>query len=145
MLVFILNNIKTLLLSYSLEMSNLKVTFGLEFESEVWFGGRCHGSHKAGLLTSDIDDFDPLKSNSSPLRSNLNSQAPLSITNPLYTYENHNIKQNGAYLVCNVNHTGNDLLQEYGLNFNFSNMPNQQTFDSFNTNKSEFTRTVDKI
>ncbi|KAJ8922376.1 hypothetical protein NQ315_004319 [Exocentrus adspersus] len=89
--------------------------------------------------TSDLEDFDPLSSKSSPSRSNSKtSQAPLSITNPLYTYENHGLKQNGRTSSSQQwtnNRNDQDLLQEYGLNFNFSSAQGQQSFDPFNTNK----------
>lgn len=71
--------------------------------------------------TSDIDDFDPLKSGSS-------NQVPLTISNPLYTYENHKIANNIVPIrpnsaVYNKECSRNDqlLLQEYGLDFSFSN------------------------
>ncbi|XP_063910871.1 DENN domain-containing protein 1B isoform X2 [Zophobas morio] len=73
---------------------------------------------------SDIDDFDPLKSNSY----SSSAPAPLSLSNPLYTYENHNTKQNGSVPSRN----DQDLLQEYGLDFkSFSSVQNQQIFDPF--------------
>ncbi|XP_008195559.1 DENN domain-containing protein 1A isoform X3 [Tribolium castaneum] len=71
--------------------------------------------------TSDTDDFDPLKTNS------YSSSAPLSLSNPLYTYENHTTKQNGSV----QNRNDQDLLQEYGLDFSFTSAPNQQIFDPF--------------
>ncbi|XP_044258564.1 DENN domain-containing protein 1A-like isoform X3 [Tribolium madens] len=73
--------------------------------------------------TSDTDDFDPLKSNSY----NSGAPAPLSLSNPLYTYENHSTKQNGSV----QNRNDQDLLQEYGLDFSFSSVQNQQIFDPF--------------
>lgn len=73
--------------------------------------------------SSDLDDFDPLKSKSS------NDQLPLSISNPLYTYEEHKLPQNNSSL----NRNDQDLLKEYGLNFNFTNLQNQQHFDPFPT------------
>ncbi|RZC38987.1 DENN domain-containing protein 1A [Asbolus verrucosus] len=76
---------------------------------------------------SDIDDFDPLKSNS------YSSSAPLSLSNPLYTYENHTTKQNGSVPKVSplaTNRNDQDLLHEYGLDFNsFSSVQNQ--FDPF--------------
>ncbi|XP_074038123.1 DENN domain-containing protein 1B isoform X1 [Leptinotarsa decemlineata] len=89
--------------------------------------------------TSDIDDFDPLKSTPS-LQSN-SSKLPLSISNPVYSYENHSLKQNGSNshsqqrtkIECSRN--DQDLLQEYGLDFSFSTIPNQSNFDPFQTNK----------
>ncbi|XP_017777504.1 PREDICTED: DENN domain-containing protein 1A-like isoform X2 [Nicrophorus vespilloides] len=86
--------------------------------------------------SSDIYEFDPLKSNSSLSSSSyLNSSdllsksledghAPLSVSNPLYNYENHNIKQNGTPTERpKYNSKDKDLLEEYGIDFNM--------FDSF--------------
>ncbi|KAJ8937763.1 hypothetical protein NQ318_006626 [Aromia moschata] len=108
---------------------------------------RKRNEHSEDLIrldsTSDIDDFDPLKSKSSRSSSNASNQAPLSLSNPLYTYENHSVKQNGGQSTgsqqqrsnreCNRN--DQDLLQEYGLDFNFSSRQNQPNFDPFNINK----------
>lgn len=86
--------------------------------------------------TSDeiIDDFDPLKSNNS------SSQVPLSISNPLYTYENHKISENGIVPKPPPRPTSSrndqDLLQEYGIDFNnFGSFQNRQAhvFDPFGT------------
>lgn len=80
--------------------------------------------------SSDIDDFDPLKStsysssvpNSSYFQSqSCDDKAPMSITNPLYNYENYGISKNGS--MPNVpqrskfSRETQDLLEEYGLNF----------------------------
>lgn len=105
--------------------------------------------------TSDIDDFDPLVTKSTSHKSKL----PLTISNPLYTYENNSIKQNGGIsnssfkqqqqqnLQVTNRETQNDqdLLQEYGLNFNFSSIQNQNNFDAFGTSskvnvKSQWTK-----
>jgi hypothetical protein len=76
---------------------------------------------------SDIDDFDPLKSHSY----SSSAPAPLSLSNPLYTYENHNPKQNGS-VPSTTNRNDQDLLHEYGLDFNsFSSVQNPQMFDPF--------------
>ncbi|CAH1962863.1 unnamed protein product [Acanthoscelides obtectus] len=83
---------------------------------------------------SDIDDFDPLKSKSSPdstSSSNSTGHVPLSITNPLYTYENHSVKQNGGTSSTAFQRNDQDLLHEYGLDFGFSNTNNQSAFDMF--------------
>lgn len=74
--------------------------------------------------TSDIDDFDPLKTNSY----DSNAPAPLSLANPLYTYENH--KTNGS---LSNSRNDQDLLQEYGLDFKSfpSVQSHQQHFDPF--------------
>ncbi|KAG5900476.1 hypothetical protein JTB14_010888 [Gonioctena quinquepunctata] len=87
---------------------------------------------------SDIDDFDPLKSSpSSPSNSN---NLPLSISNPVYNYENHSVKQNGGSsklqqrLNMECSRNDQDLLQEYGLDFSFSTV-NQNSFEPFQTNK----------
>lgn len=76
-----------------------------------------------------MDDFDPLKSNN-------NSQVPLSISNPLYTYENHKISQNGIVPKPPPRPTSSrndqDLLQEYGIDFN--NFGREEPiFDPFGT------------
>ncbi|CAH1998632.1 unnamed protein product [Acanthoscelides obtectus] len=84
--------------------------------------------------SSDIDDFDPLKSKSSPdstSSSNSTGHVPLSITNPLYTYENHSVKQNGGTSSTAFQRNDQDLLHEYGLDFGFSNTNNQSAFDMF--------------
>lgn len=99
---------------------------------------------------SDIDDFDPLKS---PSKQNSLDAAPLSLSNPLYTYENHTPRQNGsissAILSQNVNllaqnsknvgysRHDQDLLHEYGLDFGFSSnqTANQNSFDEFGSTK----------
>lgn len=78
---------------------------------------------------SDIDDFDPLKANAY----DSNAPAPLSLANPLYTYENH--KTNGS--LSNARND-QDLLQEYGLDFkSFSSVRSQQQqFDPFASTSS---------
>lgn len=87
--------------------------------------------------TSDIDDFDPLKSGSS------SQEVPLTISNPLYTYENHKIANNIVPIrsnsaLYNKECSRNDqlLLEEYGLDFNFSNNNNNNgtssNFQPFN-------------
>lgn len=60
--------------------------------------------------SSDIDDFDPLKSNGA---------LPLTISNPLYTYENHEVGQSRMPASRPATSSRNDqaLLQEYGLDF----------------------------
>lgn len=75
--------------------------------------------------SSDIDEFDPLKSSnySSPYDE---ENVPMSITNPLYNYENCNIRNN-AQINYNNRET-RDLLQEYGLNFD--------NFNNFNANST---------
>lgn len=84
---------------------------------------------------SDLDEFDPIKSLPSSQKSN--NQIPLTITNPLYTYENHNVRQTSSN--SNYNETCNrhdqDLLQEYGLDFSFSTIQNQSNLDTFNVSK----------
>lgn len=106
---------------------------------------------------SDLDDFDPLKS---PTKQYSHNSAPLSLSNPLYTYENHVPRQNGSILPTNFPQNTNmpsqnanllaqnakhygysshdqDLLHEYGLDFGFSagRVNNQNSFDEFGTNK----------
>ncbi|XP_050501075.1 DENN domain-containing protein 1B isoform X2 [Diabrotica virgifera virgifera] len=105
--------------------------------------------------TSDIDDFDPLASKSTPTLSGNKNKLPLTISNPLYTYENSSIKQNGGVSnssfqqqqqVPRETQNDQDLLQEYGLNFNFSNnVQNQNNFDPFGNSskvnvKSQWTK-----
>lgn len=108
-----------------------------------------HGDDTEDLIrldsTTDIDDFDPLKTSSSPTPYNSGSgsaaPAPLSLSNPLYTYENHNTfkqPQNGSvpnktnlhhhHLQLESNRNDQDLLQEYGLDFKKFNvdLQNQQ-------------------
>lgn len=75
---------------------------------------------------SDIDDFDPLKSksaNSSFLYQTDSYNIPLSVSNPLYTYENRNVKSDNANTdFVKDSAYDRDLLQEYGIDFNsFSN------------------------
>lgn len=123
--------------------------------------------------TSDIDDFDPLKSDTGILThssfietnkfdfSSSNNCAPLSLTNPLYTfYEPQGLKQNGnvpntvqqKFINRDNSRNDQDLLQEYGLNFNnfnssFANGQNT-SFDPFEpcnstakvNSKSEWTK-----
>lgn len=78
-----------------------------------------------------MDDFDPLKSshqmaNSSFLHRNT-CNIPLSISNPLYAYENHNImRNNGKISHVTTTSRDHDLLQEYGIDFNsFSSVQNR--------------------
>lgn len=103
---------------------------------------------------SDLDDFDPLKS---PSKQTSTNSAPLSLSNPLYTYENQLPRQNGGISMISQNtiqqsqnlleqNTKNigynthdqDLLHEYGLDFGFSSnrqISNQNSFDEFGTTK----------
>lgn len=76
--------------------------------------------------SSDIDEFDPLKS--STYTSSYDEKVPMSITNPLYNYENCNTRNNAQTNRSYNNRETQDLLQEYGLNFD--------NFSSFNTNNS---------
>ncbi|KAI4470684.1 denn domain-containing [Holotrichia oblita] len=98
--------------------------------------------------SSDIDDFDPLKSNSANSLSNntflqnfhlpsSHNQVPMSVTNPLYNYENHLTSPNGtlpsgAITPRNPDRETVELLQEYGLDFqSFS----RSKFDPFVSNR----------
>lgn len=82
--------------------------------------------------SSDMDDFDPLKSNSTSslptnaFRQNFhllssNNQMPMSVTNPLYNYENHLTSPNGTVsggtMARNSDRETVELLHEYGLDF----------------------------
>lgn len=76
--------------------------------------------------TSDIDDFDPLKSDDSKnsfLQNSLEFSAtdghvPLCLSNPLYNYhEPQGVQQNGNGITKDTKND-HDLLQEYGLDFN---------------------------
>ncbi|XP_071054303.1 DENN domain-containing protein 1A isoform X2 [Onthophagus taurus] len=92
--------------------------------------------------SSDIDDFDPLKSSLSTSMPNTsstfnfqfdlndrnahdyNNRVPISVTNPLYNYENHHVAPptNGSssstpFLMRTSDRETVDLLQEYGLDF----------------------------
>ncbi|CAG9763376.1 unnamed protein product [Ceutorhynchus assimilis] len=86
--------------------------------------------------TSDLDDFDPLKTPSSNSSySTPTHEPPLSISNPLYnsSYENHEIRSNG---VNSFSRQDQDLLQDYGLHFNFGTAPqgsDQSKFESFSS------------
>ncbi|XP_060519559.1 DENN domain-containing protein 1A-like isoform X2 [Cylas formicarius] len=78
---------------------------------------------------SDLDDFDPLKSSSSTssYSTPTHGQPPLSVSNPLYnsSYEDHALPTAVAGLRSDCrpfNRNDQDLLQEYGLDFNFSDM-----------------------
>uniref|UniRef100_A0A1Y1LER2 UDENN domain-containing protein n=3 Tax=Photinus pyralis TaxID=7054 RepID=A0A1Y1LER2_PHOPY len=87
--------------------------------------------------TSDTDDFDPLKSSngkSSYLKNSLDFSAdnhiPLCLSNPLYNYhEPRSIQQNGSTTLSKENRNDQDLLQEYGLDFNHFNA--NFNFDTF--------------
>lgn len=83
--------------------------------------------------SSDLEEFDPLKSSSDELSTSLpNSRfyidrspsteqpAPLSICNPLYNYENHHVSQsNGNGRGTNTYSAHEqDLLKEYGIDLN---------------------------
>lgn len=115
--------------------------------------------------TSDIDDFDPLKSDTG-IRTNASSylemknldfsppsdtHIPLTLSNPLYSYyEPQGLKQNGNVVPStNAQHTNisrensrndHDLLQEYGIdfnNFNSSFISGQSaSFDPFQTSST---------
>uniref|UniRef100_A0AAR5P9Q0 UDENN domain-containing protein n=1 Tax=Dendroctonus ponderosae TaxID=77166 RepID=A0AAR5P9Q0_DENPD len=83
---------------------------------------------------SDLDDFDPLKSSSSSYSTPTDSQVPpMSVLNPLYnsSYENHEIMSNGTLIhnTSSFSRQDQDLLQDYGLHFNFS-AETQSGFDS---------------
>ncbi|XP_045464252.1 DENN domain-containing protein 1B isoform X2 [Harmonia axyridis] len=81
--------------------------------------------------SDDMDDFDPLRSpqqtaNSSFLHRNT-CNVPLSISNPLYAYENHSVlRKNGNVPNVTTSSRDHDLLQEYGIDFNsFSSIQNK--------------------
>lgn len=82
---------------------------------------------------SDLDDFDPLKSSSSSYSTPTDGQVPpMNVLNPLYnsSYENHEIMSNGT-LNSSFSRQDQDLLQDYGLHFNFNaEAQNQSGFDS---------------
>ncbi|XP_030765881.1 DENN domain-containing protein 1A isoform X2 [Sitophilus oryzae] len=85
---------------------------------------------------SDLDDFDPLKTSSSTssYSTPTHSQAPpLSVSNPLYnsSYENHTIRANDGLTPTTFDRHDQDLLQEYGLDFNFSGMQSNKPTSSF--------------
>ncbi|XP_066256358.1 DENN domain-containing protein 1B-like isoform X1 [Euwallacea similis] len=83
--------------------------------------------------TSDLDDFDPLKSQSSTSSYSTPSDnpavPPLSVLNPLYSssYENHQIVSNGVGRTTSFSRQDQDLLQDYGLNFNFTSARNSES------------------
>ncbi|CAG9824217.1 unnamed protein product [Phaedon cochleariae] len=79
--------------------------------------------------TSDMDDFDPLKSSSSTTTPGHSDHLPLSITNPLYSYENHTPKREWTSKECS--RKDRDLLEEYGLDFSFTSVPNQNGLEPF--------------
>lgn len=97
--------------------------------------------------SSDIDDFDPLKSRTTAsLPSNTflqnfhlpssHNQVPMSVTNPLYNYENHLTSPNGTIAgtttARNPDKETVELLHEYGLDFqSFSS----SKYDPFVSNK----------
>ncbi|GJQ87959.1 hypothetical protein Trydic_g12889 [Trypoxylus dichotomus] len=97
--------------------------------------------------SSDIDDFDPLKANltsSLPTTTFLqnfhlpssHNQVPMSVTNPLYNYENHLVSPNGTVpsgtITRNPDKETVELLHEYGLDFqSFSS----SKFEPFVSNK----------
>ncbi|KAL3276227.1 hypothetical protein HHI36_020943 [Cryptolaemus montrouzieri] len=67
--------------------------------------------------SDDLDDFDPLKTPNSSFLHRNTCNLPISISNPLYAYENHRSNGNVA-----TSRHDQDLLQEYGIDFNsFSN------------------------
>ncbi|CAG9864679.1 unnamed protein product [Phyllotreta striolata] len=90
--------------------------------------------------SSDIDDFDPLKSKSGERK------VPLTISNPLYTYENGGISNQSVQQQQQQQRNDQDLLQEYGLTFNFSaNLQNRSGFEAFGSHgkvnaKSQWTK-----
>lgn len=83
---------------------------------------------------SDLDDFDPLKSHSSTSSYSTpsdNQSTPMSVLNPLYSssYENHHIMANGAQ-AARFSRQDQDLLKDYGLNFNFDPFAAQSSSQS---------------
>ena len=85
--------------------------------------------------SSDMDDFDPLKSSSVQLRKDMSErQNPLSVVNPLYNYSNYNAQSNGSTLAASARSSSDretvDLLQEYGLDFSSFLSTNFDPFDN---------------
>ncbi|KAL1518245.1 hypothetical protein ABEB36_001894 [Hypothenemus hampei] len=92
--------------------------------------------------TSDLDDFDPLKSSSSTTTTSNSTPGdgqmpPMSVLNPLYSssYENHQVRRN----FTSFTRQDQDLLQDYGLTFNFGENVATNTTTA-NYSKSNWTK-----
>lgn len=63
----------------------------------------------------------------------------MSITNPLYNYENCNLRTNSQSNINYNNRETRDLLQEYGLNFDNFNTTTTSTSQQSKSNKNQWT------